>query len=154
MKWPFVLTILLAMFLAKSPNASGAEGPIPSRPLTESCQPLGMMDELKLKFDKSAYWQTKLRILKQYKDGTLTFLRIAPIEMQREMQNLLADQRKDRMLVPEMYQGDLAQMTRELEKENMRATRDLWRMMIRDAKQDVLWADKCLSFANSQLSGS
>jgi len=153
MKWSFVLTILLAMFLAKSQNVAAADGPIPSRPLTESCQPLGMMDEFKLKFDKGAYWQTKLRILQQYKNGTLTFLRIAPIEMQREMQNLLADQRKDRMLVPEMYQGDLAQMTRELEQENMRATRDLWRMMIRDARQDVLWADKCLSVANSQLSG-
>ena len=154
MKWPFVLTILLATFLAKSQDVAGADGPIPSRPLTESCQPLDMMDELKLKFDKGAYWQMKLRILQQYKGGTLMFLRIAPIEMQREMQNLLADQRKDRMLVPEMYQGDLAQMTRELEQENMRATRDLWHMMIRDAKQDVLWADKCLSVANRQIAGS
>lgn len=152
MNQPFVLTILLAVLLGNSQNVEGEDEPIPSRPLTDSCQPLGMMDEVKLKFDKGAYWRTKKKILQKYKDGTLMFLRIAPIEMQRELQSLLADQKKDRILVPELYQGDLAQMTREQEVENMQVTKDLWIMMIRDAKKNVLWADKCLAVANSRLS--
>ena len=133
-----------------SPFANARDELIPSRPLTESCQPLGMIDEIKLKFDSGKYWESKIAILRQYKNATTKFLKIAPIEMQREIRDIQSEIMKDRMLVPEMYSGDLAKITQQLDAENLIATRDLWIMMIQDARRNIAWADKCLDIAEKK----
>lgn len=153
MKSLTVLKILSLMILGNASLVNASSEPIPPRPLTESCEPLGMTDKLKIKFDEKAYWQKTKSVLRQYKAGTLLFLRIAPVEMERELRNIVAEHRKDRILIPEMYQGDLAQMTLEMERDSINATRALWYKMIGSARQDVLWADKCLSIVDRRLSG-
>ena len=130
--------------------AEAQNEPIPARPLTELCQPLGVIDELKLKFDPDEYWRSKITILRQYKNATSKFLKIAPIEMQREIRNIQSEIMKDRALMPEMYSGDMAKITQQLDAENLIATRDLWVMMIQDARRDIAWANKCLGIADKK----
>jgi hypothetical protein len=101
------------------------------------------MDKLNLKFDSKKFWKAKLRELEKYSSALEGFLRIAPLEMEREIQNELMDIRRERLLNPDLYQGQVGQMLLEMEASNVEATRDMWVVIIESTQESLRWSAKC-----------
>jgi hypothetical protein len=153
MKRPFVLPFLFVSLIVTAIYSRAEVIQIPSRPLTNACEPISTVDKIRMRFDRQAFWSSKNRELQSYRNGVLTFLRVAPLELERELRDLQLEMRKDRLLVPELYQGDLGPITQKLEAESLIATREMWVTLIQQARQDVAWADKCLKLVGSGREG-
>ena len=153
MKRSFVIPLLFGGLILTAMSSRAEVAHIPSRPLTIACEPLGTVDKIKVRLDRQAFWTSKNRELQSYKNEVLTFLRVAPLELERELRDLQLEMRKDRLLVPELYQGDLGRITQKLETESLMTTREMWMTLIQKARQDVAWADKCLKLVGSGREG-
>lgn len=121
-----------------------------ANPLDENCQPNTLTDKARAVAFTERFWTGKIEELRAFKANREKELRLAPLEYQREIQQMQYRFRRDRIELPEMYQGDLRVLTLQSERDEMAATQQLYRELPIINRRWIAWAEKCIAYAEME----
>jgi len=139
-----ILTVVACLLMAS--NRSQADNL-----LNHDCKPESLFDRARAYVTPASFWEQKVIALEQFKEEMILQLKLLPLEYKREMDELRYQFRKDRIEIPEMYQGDLAEFTLTAEREAIASTQQLYRELPAINREWIRWADKCIGYAQSQI---
>lgn len=123
----------------------------PAKPLSETCQPKGMLSKAKMKLDYESFWRDARNKLVSYKGWHDSFLRTARLTMNQELQNIITDCQKHCLMTAGICKGDYGQIHTNMCSEQFETTRRVWIMMIRDSSKNIVWAGNCIDVADKRV---
>tara|TARA_R110000782_G_scaffold265549_1_gene359351 strand:+ start:314 stop:742 length:429 start_codon:yes stop_codon:yes gene_type:complete len=121
------------------------------RPLDGYCGPNSISEKIKHAYDTKSFYRAKRHEVLEFRDKSIKNVRLVPLNHKQDVDNARAEMRREAVMFPEMYQGEMRALNIELNRELLSSINGFWSASRLQFKEDIEWTDKCLEFINEKL---